>query len=82
MFSQALETWISQQEGRMDCRSFRPYPTASDRTAWTNVPASVRKSLIAKGEEFLHYQYPVLTATDFMDFTRTGNPGTVSGTPL
>ena len=73
MFSQALETWISQQEGRMDCRSFQPYPTASDRTAWTNVPASVRKSLIAKGEEFLHYQYPVLTATDFMDFTRTGN---------
>ena len=45
MFSQALETWISQQEGRMDCRSFQPYPTASDRTAWTNVTEHLSENL-------------------------------------
>ncbi len=73
MFSETLETWIKQQEGHLNCFPFQPYHTASDRTAWTSVPSSVREVLIAKGEEFLHYQYPVLAATDFMDFSRTGN---------
>lgn len=52
---------------------FAPYPQASDRNAWESLPEDLKDRLIKNGEEFLNFHYPTLTATDFMEFTRTGN---------
>ena len=73
MFSQLLQNWTMNHHNQPEFLDFRPYPQASDRNAWETLPASVRERLIKTGEAFLHYQYPQLLATDFMDFCRTGN---------
>ncbi|HSW00113.1 MAG TPA: heparinase II/III family protein [Sedimentisphaerales bacterium] len=54
-------------------QEWRPWPTWSDRQAWENLPESVRKDLIANGEQCLGYQWPSLPATLFLEFAREGN---------
>ncbi|HQG49165.1 MAG TPA: hypothetical protein PK373_08755 [Sedimentisphaerales bacterium] len=54
-------------------QQWRPWPTWSDRRAWENLPESVRKDLIANGEQYLKYQWPSLPATLFLEFAREGN---------
>ena len=56
--------------------SFRPltlYPPITDRAAWEGLDEEWKKETLALGESYLHFAFPPLTATDFMDFTRTGN---------
>lgn len=56
--------------------SFSPftlYPSVSDRNAWNAVDEEWKKEAVKLGEAHLHFQYPYLSATDFMDFSRTGN---------
>ncbi len=50
---------------------YRPYPPAADRAAWETLPA--RAKLIARGEEYLGFSYPALTATDWLAFSRVGD---------
>ncbi len=52
---------------------WRPWPKAGDRTAWESLPESVRKDLIANGEQYLRYDWPDLPATLFLEFAREGN---------
>ena len=52
---------------------FHPFPTGQEREAWQSLPGVVRRQLIAHGEKYLNFQYPVLPATLFLDFIRTGN---------
>lgn len=52
---------------------FAPYPAATDRAAWKSLPEDLKGKLIAGGERYLDYEYPVIRATDYMDFCRTGN---------
>lgn len=52
---------------------FAPYPPASDRKSWDALPADLKRRLIYGGEASLDCEYPVITATDYMDFTRTGD---------
>ena len=52
---------------------FAPYPPIGDRSSWKAVPEDFLRQLTAAGEAFLHYDYPVLKASDFMEFCRTGN---------
>lgn len=52
---------------------FTPFPPAEDRAGWEKLPKDLRDRLIKQGERFLHYDYPSLTATDFLEFTRNGN---------
>lgn len=53
--------------------SFSPYPPASERIKWKSLPEDLKNSIIKNGEDFLHFDYPSLTAVDYMEFTRTGN---------
>ncbi len=41
------------------------YPRASQRECWEALPEQTRMDLIAKGEEYLNYQYPALHAYNF-----------------
>lgn len=52
---------------------FIPCPPASDRESWEKLPKDLKKRLIGHGEPYLHYEYPLLTATEFMEFSRNGN---------
>ena len=52
---------------------FTPCPPASDRESWEKLSEDLKARLIKNGEQYLHYEYPSLTAVDFMEFTRTGN---------
>jgi len=52
---------------------FTPYPPITDRAAWEALPKMWRNASLQLGETYFHYQFPSLSATDFMDFLRTGN---------
>lgn len=52
---------------------FAPYCPITDRTAWENTDEEWKKESLHLGEQYLQFSYPALSATDFMDFTRTGN---------
>lgn len=56
-----------------DLFGFHPYPSIEDRDAWQALDGEWKAGTIALGESFLKFPYPSLTATDYMDFTRTGN---------
>lgn len=49
------------------------YPSATDRKAWSLLDEEWKNASVALGEKYLHFSYPSLSASDFMDFTRTGN---------
>lgn len=69
-FKEAAEIFL---KSGADLLEFRPFPTASDRAAYEQLPEQLRKKLIAQGEACLGYAYPPIHATDFMAFKRTGN---------
>lgn len=49
------------------------YPKASDRRAWSAIDSKAKALLIQRGEAYLGYEYPYLKASDFLEFSRTGN---------
>ena len=50
-----------------------PYPKGCEREAWEGLDSETRSELIRRGEAFLGFDYPYLKATDFCEFSRTGN---------
>lgn len=52
---------------------FSLYPTASDREAWDSLPDAWKNAASKLGASYLNYAYPQIMASDFLDFTRTGN---------
>ena len=53
--------------------SWTPFPTASDREAWSVVPEQIRQGFIDRAASTLDHEWPALPATLFLDFARTGN---------
>ena len=43
------------------------------RQEWGSLPGPLRQALIREGEKRLGYTYPVLTASDYMEFSEMGN---------
>ena len=41
---------------------FTPCPPASDRESWEKLSEDLKARLIKNGEQYLHYEYPSLTA--------------------
>ena len=54
-------------------KPFSLYPPITDRNAWEGLDEEWKSKALALGESYLQFDFPSLTATDFMDFTRTGN---------
>lgn len=67
MFTQFSETFTN------DFQTFQPYPVISDRDSWEKLDDEWKKETIKLAESYLGYEYPHLSATDFLDFCRTGN---------
>ena len=67
MFSKAL---TSQP---LTIHDFTLYPDITNREAWANLDDTWKKETLALGETYLNFDFPALLATDFLDFTKTGN---------
>ncbi len=63
--------WLQQYHGSF-C-DFHPFPSIEERDRWNGIDQGIRNQLLKAGEAFLGYDYPVLRAVDYLDFSRTGN---------
>ena len=70
MLSEIASRYLSQNR---PLSAFSPYAPASDRTAWEGLDEEWRQKSLALGEKYSGFSWPYLCATDFMDFSRTGN---------
>ncbi|MBY5753175.1 heparinase II/III domain-containing protein [Rhizobium leguminosarum] len=52
---------------------FTPGAAGSDRPRWNSVPQAVRELVIGEAEETLARTFPLITASDYREFTETGN---------
>lgn len=69
-FLNTMERFWEENDRLLD---YRPFPAAEDRAAYEGLPRELRQAVIARGEACLGYEYPVIRATDYMNFKRTGN---------
>lgn len=51
---------------------FLLYPSASSRAAWDALDDDWKAGAKKLGDSYLHYKYPPVSASEFLDFTRTG----------
>ncbi|WP_409346148.1 heparinase II/III family protein [Paenibacillus sp. MBLB4367] len=54
-------------------KQYFPYPKIEDRGKWESLPASLRQMWISKGNDSLSFSWPSLTATDYLEYSRSGN---------
>ena len=52
---------------------YTPCADISDRSAWDRLDPEWKKETILLGERFLNFEWPYLSASDFLEFSRTGN---------
>lgn len=50
-----------------------PYPAYADRAGWEALLGRYREDFIARGEQFLGFDYLLLRASDYLEYTRTGD---------
>jgi hypothetical protein len=48
-------------------------PGYQDRQFWKNLPENIRREYISSAEKYLNYSWPVVKATDYLEFIRSGN---------
>ena len=48
-------------------------PDYKNRIFWQNLPEGIRQEYINKAEGYLDYNWPVVKATDYLEFIRSGN---------
>ena len=53
--------------------SWNKLPDYKNRQFWQNVPVNIRQEYIIKAEGYLDYSWPVVKATDYLEFTRSGD---------
>jgi hypothetical protein len=53
--------------------AWHPYPKASEREAWLELPEAVRSGYIRAGEKLLGGEWPTPKASVFLDYIRDGN---------
>lgn len=49
------------------------YPAYNDRKGWDLLTSTLKLGLIKKGEKYLNYEWKVVTATDYLEYERSGN---------
>lgn len=49
------------------------FPAYSDRIGWERVPKHIREKSIAKGEEYIDYEWKTVSATSYLEFVRSGD---------
>ena len=49
------------------------YPQYTDRSGWNQLVGENKSFFIEQGEKFLNYEWQVVKATDYLEYTRSGN---------
>ncbi len=49
------------------------YPAYNNREGWNALTGSQKQNLIKHGEKYLDYKWKVVTATDYLEYERSGN---------
>ena len=49
------------------------YPAYQNREGWDAFTGSLKAELIADGEKYLHYEWKVIKATDYLAYERSGS---------
>jgi hypothetical protein len=49
------------------------YPAYNDRAGWNALTGSFKDDLIKKGDQYINYEWKVITATDYLAYERTGS---------
>ena len=57
----------------LTAKTWRPFPKAGDRAGWNAVPQEVREILVQRADSANTGAWPMLLATDELEFKRTGN---------
>jgi len=53
--------------------SWNRLPDYSNRSFWESVPSNLRNEYIKRAEGYLDYNWPVVKATDYLEFIRSGD---------
>jgi hypothetical protein len=53
--------------------SWNKLPGYNERQFWESLPAKIRQDYIKKAEDYLNYEWPVVKATDYLEFVRSGD---------
>ncbi len=53
--------------------SWNTFPDYSNRSFWESVPSDLRNDYIRRAESYLDYNWPVVKATDYLEFIRSGD---------
>ena len=53
--------------------SWNKFPDYKNRTFWQSLPANIREEYVTKAEKYLDYNWPVVKATDYLEFIRSGD---------
>ena len=53
--------------------SWNKLPKYKSRQFWERLPANIRQEYIKKAEDYLDYNWPVVKATDYLEFIRSGD---------
>ncbi len=53
--------------------SWNKLPGYKNRPFWESLPANIRQDYISKAEGYLFYNWPVVKATDYLEFIRSGD---------
>ena len=61
------------QEILIPTNEWRPFPKASDREAWERIPDEIQQIIIQKAEEVAELEVPVLNASVYLQYKRSGN---------
>lgn len=64
---------ILQEQHVIGREQFHLFPVAADRAFWEDVPVEVRQSLIQQGEKYINYEWPIISASMQLMFSRTGS---------
>lgn len=47
-------------------------PDYKNRNFWESIPANLKKDYISRAESYINYDWPVVKATDYLEFIRSG----------
>ena len=59
--------------------SYTPCASITDRKAWEGLDPEWKQETVKLGERYLGFDWPYMSATEFMDFVRTGNRSRFEG---
>lgn len=64
--------WTAERLSTLDFTDL-PIPTERERDRWKAIPKETADSIIKEADGFIGYDFPVILATDYLEFSRTGD---------